>query len=78
MKPTKRTKKLQRVRRVVKQQLDVIVRKEVPPARFIEGWFTDQYMNGYRPDRSEPRSRLPEPRVQSMEVVTGFFAKAAQ
>lgn len=45
-------------------------------ARFIEGWLTDCFERGDRPNYGYPASKLPETSDDEMEVVTGFMAVA--
>lgn len=43
--------------------------------RFLDGWFTQAFASGERPEYGYPKNRLPETTLESMEVVTGFLAK---
>lgn len=44
------------------------------PCRFVEGYFSEQFAAGKRPDYGYPKNHLPETNLESMEVVTGFLA----
>jgi hypothetical protein len=44
--------------------------------RFIDGYFSEQFALGIRPDYGYPKNHLPETILDSMEVVTGFMAAA--
>lgn len=41
---------------------------------FLDGYFTQQFAAGARPEYGYPKNHLPETEVESMEVVTGFMA----
>lgn len=45
-------------------------------AEFIEGWITDCFARGERPNYGYPASKLPETSGGDMEVVTGFMSTA--
>jgi hypothetical protein len=43
--------------------------------QFLDGWFTQQFAAGERPDYGYPKNHLPTTSLDAMEVVTGFMAK---
>ena len=41
---------------------------------FLDGFFTQQFAAGVRPDYGYPKNHLPETTLDHMDVVTGFMA----
>lgn len=45
---------------------------------FIEGWFSEQFAAGKRPEYGYPKNHVPDTSIESMEITTGFMATRRQ
>lgn len=52
---------------------DRTVEQPVDRSVYLDGYFAQRMMAGDEPDYGYPQNHLPEPKVEEMTVVTGFF-----
>jgi hypothetical protein len=57
---------------------DALADRNEQQCAFLDGWFTQQFAAGERPDYGYPKNHVPDTYLDGMEVVTGFMAKPKQ